>query len=55
MSVIAEYFNKSVYGNIPISIEEKNSAIALYTKLLRLRKVNKKIKKMQKKGKARVV
>lgn len=55
MSVIAEYFNKSVYGNIPISIEEKNSAIALYTKLWRLRKVNKKIKKMQKKGKARVV
>lgn len=55
ISPIAEYFNKSVYGDVSLGIKEKDSAVALYIELWQIKKQNKKSHKKQKKGKARVV
>ena len=53
VSLIADYFNQSVYGGKTLSEFEKNNAVTLYTTLCSKRKENKKIKRKAKKGKNR--
>lgn len=55
VSLISDYFNKSVYGGEALSEFEKNNAVTIYLTLWAKRKENKKNNRKSKKGKKQAV